>query len=141
MKKFIKAPREKVFAAWKDPALLKRWFAPGALQVPDVEIDFRVGGSFSIAMEGEMRGKQTSGRMTGTYREISPVERLVFACTGTWRGSAPQTVVTVEFEEVDNGTEIRLVQEGFVDAQDCEGHQHGWGSTLEKLGEAVRRSL
>ena len=133
------ASPEKVFLAWKNPNLLRQWFAPGALQVPDVEIDFRIGGSFSVAMEGEVRGQQTSGKMTGTYKEIVANKRLVFVCTGTWRGSAPETTVTVTFQEIPSGTEVRLVQEGFIDEKDRQGHEHGWGSSLDKLQDALQR--
>ena len=33
----IDAPRERVFAAWTDPALLKQWFAPAPWTTPVVE--------------------------------------------------------------------------------------------------------
>lgn len=138
MTKVIKVPREKVFSAWKEPALLKRWFAPGALTIPNLQVDFKVGGAFSIAMEGEMRGQQTTGKMIGTYKEITPHDRIVFTCTGTWRGAAPETIVTIDFRDVPGGTEITLVQEGFADTNDCEGHTHGWRSSLEKLEQTIR---
>lgn len=133
MKKTIKASPEKVFDAWKSPNLLKSWFAPGTLSIPEVQVDFKVGGKFVISMEGEMRGQQTTGNMSGTYMEIVPNERLVFDCTGTWRGPAPHTTVTVEFRKVADGTEITLSQTGFIDEKDCSGHTHGWESSFEKL--------
>ena len=139
MSKIIRAPRSKVFAAWSDPKLLKIWFAPGALLVPDAHVDFKVRGAFVIAMEGEMQGRQTNGKISGNYKEIIPDERLVFTCTGTWRGDAPETIVTVEFIEVAEGTEITLVQEGFVDAKDFEGYKYGWESSFGKLGKVFEQ--
>ncbi len=44
----IHAPREKVFNAWTDPALLKKWFAPQPWTTPVVETDVRVGGPTSV---------------------------------------------------------------------------------------------
>lgn len=137
--KLINASPEEVFSAWRDPDLLRQWFAPEALQARHVELDFRIGGSFSVALEGEVRGQQTSGKMTGTYKEIVANKRLGFGCTGTWRGSAPETTVTVTFHEIPSGTEFRLVQEGFIDEKDHEGHKHGWGSSLDKLPDALHR--
>lgn len=139
MKKTIKAPVAKVFSAWKDPNLLKSWFAPGALEIPCVNVDFKIGGTFTISMEGEMRGQHTTGNMSGTYKEIVPNERLVFECAGTWRGSAPSTTVTVEFQEVIGGTEITLTQNGFLDENDCSGHKHGWESSFDKLAKFLNQ--
>ncbi|MBI2800858.1 MAG: SRPBCC domain-containing protein [Gammaproteobacteria bacterium] len=41
--RLIKAPREQVFKAWTDPALLKRWFTPRPWTTPIVETDVREG--------------------------------------------------------------------------------------------------
>jgi uncharacterized protein YndB with AHSA1/START domain len=48
----IDAPREKVFQAWTDPALIKQWFAPLPFTTPVVETDVRPGGSSLIVMRG-----------------------------------------------------------------------------------------
>ncbi len=46
------APREKVFRAWAEPALVKQWFAALPWTTPVVEVDVRVGGSSLIVMRG-----------------------------------------------------------------------------------------
>ena len=53
--RLIKAPREQVFKAWTDPALLKQWFTPRPWTTPIVETDVRVGGSSFIVMRGAGR--------------------------------------------------------------------------------------
>lgn len=135
LKKQIKARREAVFNAWKDPKLLSLWYAPDALTVPGLEVDFRVGGRYKIDMAGEMRGRQTTGSLSGAYKEIVPNERIVLTFKGTWQDSAPETLVTVEFRDSQDGTEITLTHEGFVSEEACEGHRFGWMSTLEKLSK------
>jgi uncharacterized protein YndB with AHSA1/START domain len=50
LRRIIEAPREKVFQAWTDPALLKQWFAPRPWTTPVAETDVRVGGSTLIVM-------------------------------------------------------------------------------------------
>ena len=139
LKQQIKASREAVFNAWKDPKLLSRWYAPDALTIPDIQVDFRVGGSYRISMTGAMRGRETSGALFGTYREIVPNERLVFTFKGTWDEMGPQTLVTVEFRDIPGGTELHLVHEGFLSEQACDGHRFGWMSTLEKLSNLCSR--
>ena len=48
----INAPREKIFRAWTEPALLKQWFTPRPWTVSVAEMDVRVGGSSLIVMNG-----------------------------------------------------------------------------------------
>src|SRR5262245_59342604 len=48
--RIIDAPREKVFQAWTDPAVLKQWFAPRPWTTPVVENDVRPGGATLMVM-------------------------------------------------------------------------------------------
>jgi uncharacterized protein YndB with AHSA1/START domain len=50
--RLIDAPREKLFKAWTDPDLLKRWFAPLPWTTPHAELDVRPGGANLIVMRG-----------------------------------------------------------------------------------------
>ncbi len=77
IRRVINAPREDVFAAWTDPAILAKWFGPPEVTVAQAEIDARVGGTYRIVMRGD------SGAINdnyGTYQEVLFPERLVF----TW---------------------------------------------------------
>ena len=70
----------------------------------------------------------------GTYREIDEPRRLVY--TWDWREEefrVGETVVTIDFNEVDEGTEVVLVHEGFPAAEARDGHDEGWGSCLDQL--------
>ena len=67
----------------------------------------------------------------GTYREVEEPRRLVY--TWDWREESDamgETVVTVEFNEVDGGTEVVLVHEGFPAVEAKEGHDQGWALCL-----------
>ena len=48
--RLIDAPREKVYRAWTDAELLKKWFAPAPLTTPNAELDVRPGGANRITM-------------------------------------------------------------------------------------------
>lgn len=50
--RFIPAPREKLYRAWTEPALLKQWFAPLPYTTPVVRTDVRVGGASFVLMRG-----------------------------------------------------------------------------------------
>ena len=66
-----------VFAAWGDPESLRVWMCPAeGIEHASAEVDFRVGGAFTIVMHGEGQDY----RQTGEYLEIDAPRRLVF----TW---------------------------------------------------------
>ena len=83
LKHVFSAPRQKVFDAWTQPALLKQWFAPSdEFDNPVVDVDLRVGGKYRIIMRHVPKNVQHAA--IGEYREIRPPERLVF--TWAWEG-------------------------------------------------------
>jgi len=128
----VKAKRSTVFAAWTKPEIIKRWFAPGAMTVPNARADVRVGGAYLIEMHGEMGGKMVNPSVAGVYREIVPDQRIVF--TWAWVGDpSPETLVTVSFRDVAGGTEVTLVHERFASSEARDKHQHGWQGCLDNL--------
>lgn len=128
----IKAKREKVFEAWIKPELMAKWFCPQDLKVADVTADAKVGGKYHIAMKDTHKTFITFG----TYKEIVPNKRLVF----TWEWEEPdqaESVVTVDFEDRDGGTEVTVTHERYVDIQGEKGHLEGWTSALVNLAKQV----
>jgi uncharacterized protein YndB with AHSA1/START domain len=123
------APRELVFKAWTDPAMLIRWFGPRDFTATIIRHDLRSGGAYDF----HMRGPNYDDHWTGTYREVSPPERLAF----TWP-AGPNSVVTVTFEDVAGKTKLTLRHGVFdtVDARDR--HEHGWNSTLDCLADYLK---
>jgi uncharacterized protein YndB with AHSA1/START domain len=132
VKRVIKAPRDRVYAAWTDPAQLKHWFGPENVQTRDLIADARVGGEFRwdlINPEGE---KMT---IRGEFRELQPGKKIVF----TWQWDDDETwkdhisMVTVELADADGGTELRLTHEQLPNEELRDGHAEGWNSALNKL--------
>jgi len=132
IKRLINAPRDRVYAAWTDLAQLKLWFGPENVQTRDLIADARVGGKFRwdlINSEGE--------EMTcrGEYRELQPGKKIVF----TWQWEDDEdwedniSVVTVELDDADGGTELRLIHEQLPNEDSRDGHSRGWNSALDKL--------
>ncbi len=131
----VSASPERAFEAWTTPEQVKRWTCPDPTATVDVEIDLRVGGSYSIRMHVE------GGPFTayGTYREVDPPRRLVY--TWGWKEEAhamkAETVVTVEFVPIEGGTEIRLTHSGFPTTDDRDGHREGWEISMGRFAEMV----
>jgi uncharacterized protein YndB with AHSA1/START domain len=131
LERVIRADRERAFAAWTRPVRLREWSAPEGMTIADGELDLRVGGRWRVVM---VESNGTRHEAFGTYREVTPPERLVY--THAWRqsgGSSPETTLTVEFLEVSGGTRVVLTQEGFTSPQSRDGHIGGWSSSLDQL--------
>jgi uncharacterized protein YndB with AHSA1/START domain len=127
------APPSRVFAAWTDAALLRRWLAPSPCVVVEAQADARVGGTYRIVVQSPEGTRHTT---TGEYREVSPPVRLV----KTWVYEGPNyagpypTLVTVDFREsASGGTELKIRQEGLLRPEDRAGNGEGWRLCLDNL--------
>jgi uncharacterized protein YndB with AHSA1/START domain len=130
IKRTFKAPAQKVFAAWTQPAVLKRWFGPGEqTQVLVADLDVRVGGRYRIVMrspDGEEH------RVGGVYTEIVPGHKLAF--TWAWESTPErQSLVTIEIKAAAVGCELTLSHERFFDETARDRHRQGWIGCLERL--------
>lgn len=115
-----------LFQAFTDPKIMSRWFYADKSGSSEVSNDFRKGGAFSIVMHVD---KGTVVPHAGTYREIVPGKKLVF----TWNSPyAKDSVVTLLFHKVEEGTELTLTHEFLADDQ-RENHNRGWKGCLDHL--------
>jgi uncharacterized protein YndB with AHSA1/START domain len=125
------ASRERVFRAWTDAEELACWFAPSpdyTIVIPALEL--RVGGRYVVEMHH--KGGNVH-RVGGTYREVSPPEKISF--TWQWEGneSAGETLVTVAFRSLGDATEIHLTHELLPNAEARDRHGDGWFGCFEQL--------
>jgi uncharacterized protein YndB with AHSA1/START domain len=103
------APRERVFAAWADPAKLQRWTGCKDAENVECQADFRVGGSFTTKMH--IGGHANCDCVfTGTFEEIVEPQKISYR--SNLGGPVPATSrVTVEFFEEGSQTRMVLTQE------------------------------
>jgi uncharacterized protein YndB with AHSA1/START domain len=128
----IAAPCALVFGAWTDAGQMAQWFSPKDVVCKSVTADFKQGGSYRIHMVSD-RGDHIA---IGKYLEIEQNKRLRF--TWEWETYAmPDSIVTVEFEDLGKTTRLTLTHEGLPDEEDARDHTKGWTSMLEKFGEAM----
>lgn len=131
VKRTFAAPREKVFEAWTNPAMMARWFARAPKHPPTkvIEADVRPGGKYRIEVTGDKLY-----RGFGIYREVRPPERLVF--TWNWEHhDFVDSVVTVEFRVLGESsfTEVTLTHELLPTQKDREEHRQGWNECFQML--------
>lgn len=129
MKVFIERTPDVVFAAWSTAESLAGWFAPMAEQTPDVAMDFKVGGHYSIVMPLPDGSVHTTA---GVFREIVPNEKIIMS----WRCDAfadPESLVEVHFRKAGEGTELHLLHTDFDAETTCDAHRGGWEACLGQL--------
>ena len=150
----FEAPRELVWKAWTEPELFKQWWGPKIFKVPHISIDFRVGGKYLVCMQSEI-GEESWKKgiwVTGVYKEIVPMERLVMTDSfsdekgdvvpATYYGmnaNIPlEMLVTVTFEDYGQGqTRMTLKHEVIPTGEYSKGANQGWSESFDKLAEVL----
>jgi uncharacterized protein YndB with AHSA1/START domain len=132
----IQSTCAKVYEAWTDPSLLRRWLAPGASVVTKTGIDLRTGGAFRI----ETEGPGGIDVYAGVYLELDPGKRIVM----TWRyeGLAGilrehESVVEVDLVAVEGATRITLTHRRLPSREVRDAYAGAWPDCLAKLDEAL----
>ena len=136
VRRTIRAPRQRVFDAWTKAEELKKFHAPGPMHVSVADIDLRVGGTYRIVMV-DPNGKEFS--VTGVYREVDPPRKLVYTWSHDWDSVVKNSLVTLEFLERGDATEVVLTHV-IADDKERASHTEGWTSIMDKLAAAYSMS-
>lgn len=131
LKRHIKAPPAKVFAAWTQAEKLVRWFGPHEtlMETMKADLDVRPCGKYRASFRTQDGEYHEVG---GEYREVVPEQRLQF--TWAWHTTKErESLVTITMMPDGQGTMLTLLHEQLFDQKAADGHKHGWTGTLEKL--------
>lgn len=140
LRRVFKAPRPRVFRAWTEARELERWFGPRGWSARVARLDLRVGGEYEFAMTPAEpdRGRRS---LAGRFREVRTDRRLVF--TWVWKdgpdaeANSEESLVTIDFRDVEAGTEVVLKHERLLSEASREGHRGGWRESFDRLVEHV----
>ncbi|HLA45700.1 MAG TPA: SRPBCC domain-containing protein [Aggregatilineales bacterium] len=135
LRRTFHAPRAKVFEAWTTPDMIRRWMGGMHITRPVAQVDLRVGGQYRVKMQAP---GGTPFFVVGTYREVRIPERLVY----TWSFEdadidTGETLVTVEFHDLGNLTEVILHHERFPNLPIRDSHHEGWIGCLDALTDVL----
>ena len=131
--KSFRHPPERVFDAWLDPAVARRFlFATPTGEMIRAECDARVGGKFVFV---DRRPDMGDVLHTGEYLEIDRPRRLVFTF-GVPAYNPDLTRVEVDITPNAQGCEVRLTQRGTPDEW-VERSTQGWTMILGALEAAL----
>ena len=135
LERTFEAPPERVFDAWTNPEVLRRWWAAGPdFETPLAEVDLRPGGRYRLSMRNPATGDVFT--VFGEYREVRRPERLAY--TWTWEHSdGEESLVEVDFRPEGDGTSVVLTHSGLVGEESRQRHAHGWEACLDNLAGRV----
>jgi uncharacterized protein YndB with AHSA1/START domain len=126
------ASPERVFDAWLDPAIARRFlFATPTGEMIVCEIDPRVGGRFDLT---ERRPDMGEVKHVGEYVEIDGPRRLVFTF-GVPQFDPNMTRVEIDIRPAGTGCELTLTHTG-VGEDWLSGTRDGWTKILASLDGA-----
>lgn len=102
------APRERVWAAYTEPALIAQWWGRGNRTVVE-RLEFHKGGHWRYVEYAPQPGGEQVNGFEGRYREIVPLERIVR--TFEWDGMPGYVIIeSTAFVDVGDGR-TRIVQD------------------------------
>jgi uncharacterized protein YndB with AHSA1/START domain len=138
------APLEKVWQAWTDPKLIKQWWGPNDVSIPECEVDLRVGGRIYIVMEaGEAMGpyKGTRWPMEGVFTTVEENSKLSYAVKAWTEGQEETTEIdqVSELTLVDDNGKTKLKLKATINKTGpnakmaVEGMQQGYTQQFDKL--------
>ena len=153
----LDAPRGLVWKCFTDPEHMNQWWGPKGATVTVSKMELRPGGTFHYRME-TADGAEIWGKML--YREITPRDRIVFlnsfsdAAGGTTRHPMAPTwplelYSVFTFEEQPGGKTKFTVRWSPHNATEeerktfdagRESMRQGWGGTLDKLEDYVKKA-
>ena len=125
------APPERLYAAFTQPGELEKWFGPEGVNCIVHDIDPRPGGAYSFTMRNENGDEHP---LSGVFQEVIENHKLVYTWTwghGTLEGV--ETRVTLEFRELDGGTELTLTHELLPTETAIDMHNMGWTGSFDCL--------
>jgi uncharacterized protein YndB with AHSA1/START domain len=133
------APRDVVFAAMTDPALIPDWWGPHGTTTTVDAMDVRPGGAWRFVIRNS-DGSETGFR--GTYREVAAPERIVQ--TFEWEGMPGHvSVETATFEDLGDRTKVTSVSLFHTTAERdgmlASGMEKGMNETHARLDEVLAR--
>ncbi|WP_113701307.1 SRPBCC family protein [Nonomuraea lactucae] len=143
------APLERVWRAWTEPELVRRWWGPVGFSAPLARMDVRPGGTSLVCMRSP-DGHDLYN--TWTYGQVVPGERLEFvlrfsdesgdpldpARLGLPPGIPAEVPHVITFTDVNGrGTRITVTESGYGIESTRDGSRIGLEQCLDKMTTAL----
>jgi uncharacterized protein YndB with AHSA1/START domain len=131
----------RVFAAFSNPAIKRRWFAEGeGWQIDEFNADFRVGGRETSRFRFKDGPEVASATV---YQDIVPDKRIVFVYAMTVGGNRiSASLASVELFASGKSTRLVYTEQGqfFDGAEQPKQREAGCAELFDKLSEELKSS-
>jgi uncharacterized protein YndB with AHSA1/START domain len=135
----LRAPPERVYRAFIEPAALTKWLAPNGFTCQVHQMDARVGGCYKMSFTNFSNGQ--SHTFGGQYLELVPHKRLRYNDQFDNPDLPGQITTTITIQQVSCGTELTAVQEGIPESIPTEACYLGWQESLVLLAKLVEAEI
>jgi uncharacterized protein YndB with AHSA1/START domain len=135
----LTAPPERVFKAFINPDAMAKWLPPHGFTGKVHSMDARVGGGYKMSFTNFTTGNSHS--FGGKYVEIVENQKLKYTDKFDDPNMPGEMHVTITFNKVLCGTELKIVQEGIPDAIPTEMCYVGWQQSLTLLAQLVEPEI
>lgn len=135
LERMLDATPQAIWDAWTDPDRAAQWWHPQGLTTPrdSVDIDAKVGGRYRYTMVDETSGDEFP--TGGVYREVRPVEKLVFTWGEPDADPDDTPLVTVTIADLGGLTRLQFDLRGEDGMSGDESFYDGWDQALDALAE------
>lgn len=128
----------RVFSAFAQPALKRRWYAEGDHEIQEFHMDFRLGGieryRYCFREGHPIAGSEIANE--SIYQDIVEENRIVMTTRMALNGKPIAVMLaTIEFVPAEKGTDVILTHQGtYIDWPDgAKMIEIGWGHLVERL--------
>jgi uncharacterized protein YndB with AHSA1/START domain len=135
----LRAPSERVYKAFLDPAALERWLPPFGFTGRIHEMDASVGGGYRMSFTNFSTGSSHS--FTVKYTELVAGERIRHTDRFDDPNLPGEMQVSIDLRAVACGTELNIIQEGIPASIPQEFCYLGWQESLEMLARVVEPDI
>lgn len=129
LERMFEVPQDRVFKAWSSSEAVSKWFGLSPDAETKADVDFREGGSYVL--------KSGDYTVRGTYKEISPHDKIIFTWLWDHDQEVPEMLVSLEFTATHTGTKMTLIHDNIADQERLEQHKYGWEIAFPKMTESV----
>lgn len=129
VRKTLPASREKCFDAWTKQEHLKHWWGKPGWKTAVAEVDLKVGGRYRLGMQPPEADAPYV--CTGEFKAIDRPNKVSYTWAWEHDDNPEVTLVTVEFVEKGEHTEMVLHHTGFSREEARDSHNEGWLAVTE----------
>jgi uncharacterized protein YndB with AHSA1/START domain len=135
----IRAPAERIYRAFLDPAAMTKWLPPHGFTGTVHHLEARVGGTYRMSFTNFANGQ--SHAFGGEYLELVPNERIRNTDRFDDASLPGEMQTTVSLKPVSCGTDVHIVQEGIPEMIPTESCYLGWQESLALLAQLVEAEV